>query len=118
MSRTFRLTALATALVLTSGAAVRPAVAATACLAEQSLHSVRGAPSTKITFRNSRASGKLRVYWLDYGGIRVLKATIPPGGAATQLTYATHPFVIADALGNCISVYVAERGTYHVVSVQ
>jgi uncharacterized protein (TIGR03437 family) len=74
------------------------------CGEEGSLYSVNGNTTTTIEFVNTTAQTVL-VYWLDYGGARVLYQTLAPGTSFLQGTFLTHPWLIANANNSCIAIY-------------
>jgi len=75
---------------------------------ESKLRSVSEADSTTIIFDN-RTSKDYLLFWLDYEGNRRPYETVFAGHKLGQSTYATHPWVITDANGNAIAIYVAEN---------
>lgn len=55
--------------------------------------------------------------WLSYSGERRSYGQIAPGSVAGQSTYATHPWVLVDADGNDIGVFVARTGGHAMVRI-
>jgi von Hippel-Lindau disease tumor supressor len=80
------------------------------CPSEAALRSLSGTERTRISFRNERF-GRINVFWIDYEGQRQLYRTLAPGQTQTFQTYATHPWVLTDASGGCLSVNFADVGT-------
>src|SRR5690349_771094 len=78
-------------------------LAATSCSSEAQLRSISGTTKTAITFQNRRSASNIQIFWLNYSGQRVLFATIVPKQNFTVSTFLTHPWVVTDAQGNCIS---------------
>ena len=78
--------------------------------AEGALRSLSDAERTRISFRNERFR-RINVFWIDYEGQRQLYRTLAPGQSQTFQTYATHPWVVTDASGNCLGVNFADVGT-------
>lgn len=60
---------------------------------------------TSIQFINDTTS-TVKVFWLDYGGQRVLYATLAAGQSYIQGSYLTHPWVITNSAGNCLEIYL------------
>jgi hypothetical protein len=75
------------------------------CSEEKNLRSQGTTDPTNMTFMN-KASDAKRIYWLDYGGARVLYATLQTGQVANIQTYVTHPWVIADSSDACEAIYL------------
>ena len=108
--------ALAVMLPSVGARALQPAL----CHAEEYLHSIEGVTRIGVTIRNERSRGNLKVFWLDYDGVRnsMGGVVIPPKGERRIRSYATHPFVITDHSENCLSVFVAEGAREHVVTIK
>lgn len=87
------------------------------CAAEQQLRSLAGRDAVTLTVRNLRSSA-VQAFWLDYGGARVFYKQLEAGQSHTQPTYATHPWVITDSNGNCITVFVPDTITAQSLSVR
>jgi hypothetical protein len=77
------------------------------CSVEASLRSVDYSTPTKVSFVNN-TGGPVKTYWLDYQGIRKLYADLPPGQRYVQSTFLTHPWVVTNSAGKCISVFQPE----------
>jgi len=50
----------------------------------------------------------VHLYWIDYAGERKLYGTVSQGKSFTQVTYMTHPWLITDLTGKCISIYLPD----------
>ena len=79
------------------------------CNQESSLRSLNGDDATLIRFMNER-SQPVVVYWLNYEGKRdpseEQRETINPGQSGIRITYLTHPFLVTDAAGKCLGIYL------------
>jgi hypothetical protein len=102
--------AVAIALLLAQGTANAQGGLAAECPSEGGLRSLSGAERTRISFRNERF-GRIHIFWIDYEGQRQLYRTLAPGQSQTFQTFATHPWVLTDASGRCLSVNFADAGT-------
>jgi hypothetical protein len=102
--------AVAIALLLAQETANAQGRLAPECPSEAAIRSLSDTERTRISFRNERA-GSIYVFWLDYDGQRQLYRTLAPGQSATFQTFATHPWVVTDASGSCLSVNFADGGT-------
>ena len=76
-----------------------------ACSLEPTLHSVDGAVSTSIQFVNQTA-GPVTVSWLNYQGQRVFYNTLAAGQSYVQQTFVTHPWIVTDASGVCLGIWL------------
>jgi hypothetical protein len=65
------------------------------CSAEASAKST-GGPETTIEFVNA-TSQRVKVYWLDFQGHRVLYNQLDAGKSYVQRTFLPHPWVVTDA---------------------
>ena len=82
------------------------------CMDEGLLSSMGGDPA-EITWHNE--SGELRrIFWLSFMGDRVSYGQLDPGGTAVQGTFATHPWLIANDMDECITIFMAEPGNHDV----
>ena len=102
--------AVAIALLLAQETANAQGLVASECPSEAAIRSLSDTERTRIIFRNERA-GRIHVFWIDYEGQRQLYRTLAPGHSATFQTFATHPWVVTDAFGGCLSVNFADGGT-------
>ena len=75
------------------------------CSEEKNLRSQDATDPTTMAFINKAADTK-RIYWLDYGGARVLYATLQTGQAIDTQTYMTHPWVVANSSDVCQAIYM------------
>lgn len=78
------------------------------CPDEAGLRSTEWTVSTSLTFAN-RMPIALRIYWLNYNGVRQFYAIVPPGQSHVQQTYVTHPWVLTDESENCVALYMPTR---------
>jgi hypothetical protein len=74
------------------------------CNLESALHSIT-ATAAAIEFLNASAITQ-KVYWLNYGGMRVLYSTLAPGQSFLQRTFLTHPWVSTDSSNTCRAIYL------------
>jgi uncharacterized protein DUF4440 len=83
-------------------------LAVQSCDQESSLRSSNG-EATFIRFMNE-TSKPVVVYWLNYEGKRDpsedQRETIQPGQSGIRITYITHPFLVTDAAGKCLGIYL------------
>jgi hypothetical protein len=81
------------------------------CDAAESTRSRSSTESTAINFENKTAD-VVRIYWLNFRGERVQFASLGPGKTLRQETYTTHPWLVTDAAGDCLGLYLpaAEPG--------
>ena len=89
--------------------AALPQLAPIACSQERRLKAQGVEVGTSIEFVNQRSAGVV-VYWLDFEGARQKYYDLPAGQTYEQGTYVTHPWLIADANGTCLEIYVASAG--------
>jgi dipeptidyl-peptidase-4 len=68
--------------------------------------STRTGEETSITFVN-RTKGDVEVYWLDSGGNRRRYATVLAGQRHEQHTFAGHAWLVTDASGRGLAVFLA-----------
>ncbi|CAM9593631.1 unnamed protein product [Laminaria digitata] len=47
-----------------------------------------------LWFCNNHESATMKVSWIDYGGKRVLRRSLEPGGCYFERSFATHPWVV------------------------
>jgi len=77
----------------------------TGCDQEPALRSVEAATVAVLQLVN--ASGQpLHVHWLDYSGQRQFYRALAPYEGFTQNTYLTHPWLVTDADGQCLAIYL------------
>ena len=58
-----------------------------------------------VTLRNGQDK-TVNVWWANYAGNLVHYAFLAPGQGVTLITYATHPWLLADDNGNIISTVI------------
>jgi hypothetical protein len=80
-------------------------VAPIKCKEEGSLKSKEATLQTSIVFTN-KEDQPVSIYWLDYDGKRIPYGTLGTGQVFSTKTYVTHPWLIADAKGNCKAIYM------------
>ena len=77
-----------------------------ACSLEPSLRSIEGIVPASIRFVNQTA-GPVKVYWIDYEGHRVLyNEALGAEQSYDQQTWLTHPWVVTDATGTCLGIWL------------
>ena len=87
------------------------------CAEEKQLRSFTSSNSVTLTMRNLRAS-PVRAFWLDFGGGWVFYMKLEAGQSYSQQTFATHPWVITDAAGACITVFVPDSASVQSLNIQ
>jgi len=79
------------------------------CSKEPSLRSLHSQAPTFLRFINETQQIVV-VYWLNFEGKRepseAQKVTLNPGQSEGRSTYLTHPFLVADAAGKCLGIYL------------
>ena len=86
-----------------------PQLAPISCSQERRLKAQGVDVAATIEFVNQRSASVL-VYWLDFDGARQKYYDLPAGQTYEQGTYVTHPWLITDATGTCVAIYVASAG--------
>lgn len=76
----------------------------TTCKSEGASRSTRGDVRETLLFRNE-GTKPLRLYWLDYGGRRILMTTLLPRDYYSTNTFVTHPWLFVEAAGSCIHLF-------------
>jgi VHL beta domain len=124
-----RMSARATraALWLTGGLAVVSALAALprdalaagptpdpSCARESSLRSLNDNTPAVVTFVNN-TSETVQALWLNFSGHRVPYGKLAPGASYSQGTWITHPWIVADLGGTCLTLYVTSAKAATVV---
>jgi hypothetical protein len=84
------------------------------CRDESALRSSEYDTPTRVEFVNDTTAER-RTYWIDYGGKRVLYATLAPGESYEQQTYVTHPWVLTDAAELCVGIYLPQAKDSRVI---
>lgn len=75
------------------------------CQERSSLKSHNDNQSTVVQFVNL-TSTLAHVYWIDFDGQEQSYYDMPAHSVATVDTYVTHPWVIRDASGNCLEIFL------------
>ena len=75
------------------------------CKLEESTRSREAESLTAIQFINVSPE-PLQLYWLDYRGQRIFRATLDPWGISNQRPFMTHPWLVADLQGACLGIYI------------
>ena len=76
-----------------------------ACRRESTTRSTGDSARGDIRFTNG-SKAPIDVFWLDYDGKRVLYGSLEPGQSLAQQSYVTHPWVISDKSGKCLSLII------------
>ena len=86
------------------------------CASEATLLSQAANEASSIEFLN-RSTQTIQVYWLSYysSSKRVLDNTLKPGEGYMQQTYLTQPWVVTNANGQCLGIYLPTRDNGRVV---
>lgn len=74
---------------------------------ESDFKSLNSDTPTLIEFINITC-GDVTLYWLNFEGTRTFYATIPSGGVHAQNTYVTHPWVVVDAGGRALALFLPD----------
>ena len=75
------------------------------CKTEPTLRSLDSSVTTFINFTNSSTS-TLRIYWLNYQGLRQHYEFLQPSESYWQPTFVTHPWVVTELSGRCLAIYI------------
>lgn len=75
---------------------------------EANLRSARTHDAARLLVRNRTAS-ELRLYWVDFDGVRKPYMSVPPFSFALQETYAEHAWVLLDPKGAARAAALAGR---------
>jgi hypothetical protein len=75
------------------------------CSEEASTGSTEGRTPTTIHFFN-QTDGDLQFYWLDYQGQREAWFDLARGGNYVQDTWVSHPWLVLDASGACLGIFL------------
>jgi hypothetical protein len=75
------------------------------CARESSLRSLNDNTPAVVTFVN-HTSESVQAIWLNFSGHRVPYGTLAPGASYAQGTWVTHPWIVADLSGTCLTLYV------------
>lgn len=76
-----------------------------ACSQYPGIISCNSTTEITVAFTNP-SSVTMNIFWIDYNGSLVKYGTMAPGGSKSFVTYNTHPWLIADVCGNCMTIYV------------
>jgi VHL beta domain len=79
-----------------------------ACSEAGALKSTADDTKSVIQFVNRRSEA-VRLYWINYDGVREGYGNLPPGETLEFDTYETHAWLIADASDRCIAVFAAAK---------
>jgi hypothetical protein len=83
------------------------------CAGEEDLRSINSNQAAGLAFFNSRSSS-VRIYWIDFQGVRKFYTTVAPGATWRVNTYLTHPWVITDLSDQCIATHIPQSGSWRV----
>jgi hypothetical protein len=79
------------------------------CSEERNMRSPTSDIETTIVFAN-KGKQTIRLYWLDSSGKRVFyPPSLGPNDVASQTTYVSHAWLVADNKGVCKAIYIATR---------
>jgi len=81
---------------------------------EGQIRSKTDQPATQVVFIN-RTDAPVTRFWLDFEGQRRSYGVVPPGGVTSQSTYATHAWLLEDADGKCLGIFVPDARIGRVV---
>jgi hypothetical protein len=79
------------------------------CGVEGSTKSYSDMHPIQVRITNGLANQVISLFWLDYEGVRRSYGIITPGQTRVLLTYATHPWVLADKKDNCLGLFVIQH---------
>lgn len=108
LTNAIRIAVAATGITLALSSAAPAFADGHRCGAEEAIYSVRGVEPTTVTFYNASRI-VIRIYWIDYDGVRRHYSTLRPGRSYIANTYASHPWIVTDAWDDCQQVIYAER---------
>lgn len=75
------------------------------CESAGSLRSTSGTTKSQIEITN-QSSRPVEIFWLDYDGIAVSYGTLQPQERQEIITYLTHPWLVSNERGTCLSVFL------------
>jgi hypothetical protein len=78
------------------------------CSRAPSLKATSDTSETEIEIVN-HSSRVIKAYWLNYDGKREPYGSLQPQESQEFVTYATHPWLIANSSDECISIFVADE---------
>lgn len=70
--------------------------------------SLESTTTSSITFDNQSGT-TVRIFWLDFGGNRVLYNTLAAGQSYVQPTWLTHPWVAVDDSDQCLGYTISDQ---------
>ena len=73
---------------------------------EKTVRSLASETKAQITFEN-KSGQKIKIYWLDFFGHRILYKVLDVGEHYDQETFLTHPWLITDASDNAWNIFLA-----------
>jgi hypothetical protein len=93
-------------------ASLAPTIATTPfdCNDERNLRSQGTTIPTSLIFVN-RGTVTVKVYWLDFNGVRVPYGTLAIDQSLSEQTYAAHPWVITDTADKCRANFAGSQRT-------
>jgi hypothetical protein len=100
---------VASAVTPASSEGMRHAAASASCASEGALKSMNSMHRADISFVNGTKYVRV-VYWLDFSGKRVVYDILSAGKTTKERSYLTHPWLIANRAGACLSVYLPVAG--------
>jgi len=100
-------TTTANATAVSASTSSGPLIPDPSCQQESSVKSVTGDTKFNLTFVNNTAE-TVQTLWLNYQGGRVFYRQIPAGTSYVQPTFITHPWIVADLAGKCLTMYVTD----------
>jgi hypothetical protein len=78
------------------------------CSAAQSAKSTSSGSETTVEFSNKRTQ-PIMLYWINYDGEHESNGRVAPGQSEEFITYVSHPWLITDESGTCISVFLPTK---------
>lgn len=70
----------------------------------ETMLSVHGNEQYQLEFINAREEA-VDLFWINYEGEEELKHALPPEGQHIETTYNTHPWVVRDKSGQCLTLF-------------
>lgn len=108
------LVALGGTAALSAGAQASGPAPDPSCARESSVRSLNDNTPAVITFVND-TSETVQALWINFTGQRVPYGRLAPGASYNQSTWITHPWIVADLSGACLTLYVTSAKTATVV---
>ena len=103
-------TAAFAVLAIPAATRAQGALTSVGCAAESGLRSGNSKQPGSVTFINN-TGGKVQTYWLNYQGKRVHYTDLDPGQSHTQHTFVTNSWVVTNASGQCLAVFLPKPGS-------